>query len=131
MNLSKNILSKLKKAKELAETSPHPRYKFGCVIFKGRKYLSTGVNQYDKTSPDMIRFEEKIECNIHSEQQALIKYKYYDTVQGADIAVVRVGLDGHTKIGKPCKQCQKLLKAAKIRKVYYTSGPDEIEVMNL
>lgn len=49
---------------------------------------------------------------------------------GADIYVARYKLGG-AKLSKPCYVCESLLRHLKIRRVFYTTDTDKIEVMKL
>lgn len=51
--------------------------------------------------------------------------------KGATVFVARVNAFGEFALSKPCHNCMRTLKARKVKRVYYTVGPNEFEWMDL
>jgi dCMP deaminase len=104
-------------ARQLAKYSHHPDYQFGAVVVKGSRVVSVGCNKY-KTHP-----KAKSEFNrIHAELGAILNAK--TDLTGATIYVYRETRHGIPALARPCKHCQAVIKAAGIKKMYY-SGEGE------
>jgi len=68
----------------------------------------------------------KMRC-AHAEYRISNKLDY-----GATVYVARVRLiDGAFGIAKPCRNCVKALKAKRVKRVYYTIGPQEYGFIDL
>ena len=50
---------------------------------------------------------------------------------GAEVYVARVVRDGSWAMSRPCGRCRAVMRSSKVRRVYYTIGPDEYGVMDL
>lgn len=50
---------------------------------------------------------------------------------GATVWVARVTRDGHFALAKPCAPCEERLRSRGVRRVVYTTGPGEYEVLRL
>lgn len=51
--------------------------------------------------------------------------------KGATVYVARTTADGRWAMSKPCPDCERALRRAKVRKVFYTVGPDEYGCLEL
>ncbi len=102
-------------AKKLSLTSGE-NFKIGAILVKGNRILSMGVNNR-KTHPKA----EGPHRNVHAEFQAILNAGLTDT-EGAVCYVYRATKDGKNALSRPCISCTKLLKEAKIKKVYYSKA---------
>ena len=94
-------------------------FRIGCVIVgAGGCIVSTGVNSY-KTSPRLSKFYDY--PYYHAEAHAILR-RGIDTCVGCTMYVVRVTKLSHLALARPCKECQRLIKEAKIKKVIYSVG---------
>ena len=100
----------------------NPGHRLGAVLHRGKRALSFGCNLFDKTHTLHINSPRR--QFLHAEINALIKRRYYDDIASCEITVYRETYDGKPALAKPCKDCQKILQAFGIKKVYY-SIPDE------
>ena len=100
----------IEKSKQLALKSTH-RYKHGAVIFKQGKILSTGFN---KTERGFSGFPDYWQGSLHAEIAAIINAR--TDVRGCSIMVVRHNAGN----SKPCNACLAAIKAAGIKKLFYT-----------
>lgn len=95
-------------------SKPLQRVSLGAAILKGKKVLSTGTNNENKTSPKA----QNITKRLHAEFDAL---RHNKSFEGATIYVVRIKKDGSYGMAKPCKHCVKLCRKAGIKKVFYST----------
>lgn len=101
-------------AKAIAEKSPS-RFRLGAVIARKGRVLSVGFNQMDKTHP---RSANKYPY-LHAELHALIGLGLNQT-KGSDLFVCRLTRNGEEAIAKPCEYCMAAIRAAGVRRVYYS-----------
>jgi deoxycytidylate deaminase len=108
-----------------AELSTNDYHRVGSSLWQGSRLISVGWNNF-KTHPDSpTRFHAQ-----HSEFNCLVGLHKYDVV-GATIFVVRLTRGGDIGIAKPCDICEKMLRAAGIRKVFYSGRDYEVEELKL
>ena len=100
-------------ARKVSKTGDY-KFRHGTVIAKGSRVLGLGINSTKTHPKSTSRFK-----TIHSEHQALINTGLNE-IQGSVAYVYRETKDGVPAMSKPCSSCAKLLKAAGIRKVYYS-----------
>jgi hypothetical protein len=62
----------------------------------------------------------------HAEYKLSKKLDY-----GAVVYVARVLRNGDFAMAKPCKNCIKVLKSKKVKKVYFTIGPNKYDCIDL
>ena len=92
------------------------RYHLCAIIASGNKIISMGFNQL-KTHPKATNPYRY----LHAEIDAIIGMPI-EELKGATMYVARVGYTSRERIcmSKPCKYCAAAIKAAGIKKVYYT-----------
>lgn len=61
----------------------------------------------------------------HAEMRLVRKLDYYGTV-----FVARRRADGNWGLARPCVDCQRILRSRRVRRVYYTVGPEEYGVLD-
>lgn len=116
--LSKSNQAYLDQAIELAKMSDC-RFKHGAVIRKSGKTISVGIN-HNVNDPKYLDDETAaIHAAVHAEVAAMNACRKVD-LNGATIYVARVLKTGDPRMSKPCENCQKVLKARGVKKVYYT-----------
>lgn len=115
----------IKAAASAAEFATHSRYQVGAAIYVGSKLISIGWNE-DKTDPK----QHSIFRWRHAETAALVGTRKTD-LNKATMYVARIIKSGGLRIAKPCSDCQRILKAAGIRKVVYTDRKGEPRQMRL
>lgn len=112
-----------KKAKEEMKKSTFYRIKIGCVIVKGSKILSRGVN-IEKSHPKQKYLNKKYRgfnthnSFIHAELNAILNTNA--NLEGATIYLYREDNNGIMCCCKPCPACEFVLKQVGINTVYYT-----------
>lgn len=104
-------------ATDLARTSLcNPRTRHGSVVVSGGRIIGKGVNAYRNAPGDDIPGD----CiAVHAEIAAL-RSCGRTPVKGGTLYVARIGAAGDIRMSKPCKNCQKAIAEAGIKKVVYT-----------
>jgi len=113
----------LKLAEAQARKSLHPRWKVGAALVKGGRIVSTGHN-ISKNNPSLPGIPLR-SCSVHAEASAL---RGVDAC-GATLYVARVTRRNTLGMARPCAGCEKLLRAAQVRRVVWTVEDDEYGVM--
>jgi len=120
MRTTKQMSSKdktlLSRASELASHSSE-KYRHGAIITRGGKTLAIGINRAIN-NPNHVT-DPKTGASIHAEIAALNACRK-SNLEGATIYVARILKDGSPAMSKPCLRCQKALRKAGIKKVFYT-----------
>ena len=92
-------------------------YWLGAVGVRGDGVIVMSANG---PAPDKTR-------EVHAEYRLSKKLDY-----GATVYVARVRMvDGKFGKARPCADCQNALRAKKVKKVFYTLGPDEFGILYL
>lgn len=115
----------IRTATEAAKFVTHSRFRVGAAIYLGNRLVSIGWNT-DRTNPNaqtIFRWE-------HAELNALIGTSKYDLTR-ATIYVVRITQTGMIRMAKPCGDCQRVLRAAGLRRVVYTDNSGKPRKMRL
>ena len=89
----------------------------GCAIYRKTQPVGMGVNK-DKTHPAAVCYYSG--C-IHAEFAAVVASNKKHLF-GADLYVARVMRSQGEPLGisKPCRMCMKMIRAAGIKRMYYT-----------
>lgn len=93
------------------------------IVSSGSRILGMGINSI-RNEPYIFDDQSPIKFGLiseHAEIMALRMAKGSD-VTGATIYVSRVDRNDMPALSKPCKNCEKALREAGIRKVVYTSN---------
>lgn len=103
--------------KDVAKRSQDPKTKVGAVLVKNNRIVSTGYNGLPAgmTLPDSIWFSESKHLYVlHAELNAIV-YANRDDTDGATLYVTH----------SPCRDCVKVIAAAKIKDVVFDQVYDE------
>lgn len=103
-------------AKDLTQYSDYHQHKVGCVIVKKNRVISFGYNKRQTHPKSTHKFHY-----LHAEVDALLKIYKASWAQGCIAYVYRQTRDGSLGLAKPCAECQKALKKAGIKKVFFTT----------
>lgn len=79
--------------------------------------LGVGINKM-RNDPNLVD-DPKVNSSVHAEVAA-IRAAGRTSLRGGILIVARVSPRGEQAMSKPCINCQAALKAAGIKKVYYT-----------
>ncbi len=110
-------------AREQMFLSDH-EVRMGAVMVINSKVYYSSHNRRKKTNPLIdIHYPEFVQ-SIHAELNALIKYnevRFGKLPKGTSMYVYREDRAGNVKLSKPCKTCQKLMRTAGIKRVFYST----------
>lgn len=116
--LSKANKGYLDKAVDLAKLSDC-NFKHGAMIRKSGRTISVGIN-YEVNDPKYLEHDTvKLHASVHAEVAAMNACKKVN-LTGATLFVARVDKRDNPAMSKPCENCQKMMRARGIKKVYYT-----------
>ena len=125
ITLTKREIAYFKAAKAMSELSDH-KHKLGCVIVDKHRIISSGHNS--NTKGHRLQFElnfsickENASSKIHAETAAILPVRGLD-LSKASIFIYREHKDGSYGLAKPCAACEKLIRKAGIRHIYYTGN---------
>lgn len=116
---SNSEISFLDRAARVASTSTE-RQKHGCVIVKGGRVISVGVNTF-RNHPNNVSNPDR-ESSFHAEINTM---RGLD-VSGSTVYVARVNNRGQAKLSKPCLECYKALKEAGVKRIIWTENNGRI-----
>lgn len=114
-------------ATEAAQLAAAERYyRVGAALFLGSRLISIGWNQ-KKSHPEQMASpfnwqHAELNCLLGTSKRDLTKSVMY---------VARVTPGGHLRISKPCADCQRILRAAGVRHVYYINRESNRDYMKL
>jgi len=124
MNPSKADKRRLRQAIRAATLAECKTHKVGAAVFKGKSLISLGWGS-KRTHPQSKTFN----CQQHAEFMALAGTWKFDLV-GATIYVARISRSG-LRMAKPCHNCEKVLRASGIKRVWFTNSEGQLEAMTL
>ena len=91
-------------------------FRVGAIITRKHCVLAAGTNSYK--SKASLRSIYKYPA-LHAEAAAIIRAGL-DACIGNDLYVARVLRDNTLALSRPCNSCQQLIRAARIRRVFYS-----------
>lgn len=118
----------IRKALKKAEESQH-YFQTAALIAKGSRILAAAVNCH-KTHPLQEKFkplwQRKYANSTHAELRAIVALPQ-ELLQDATLYVARRLKCGLGGLSRPCAMCRKVIEAAGLKRVVYTSGLPEKE----
>jgi deoxycytidylate deaminase len=99
----------------IADQSPHPQHKIGCVLVLKGEIVSVGFNQF-KTHPLQKKWGGETKQFLHAEIAALVKLRSEATTA----YIARVRRNGTLGLAMPCPSCMLALSHAGIQKIYWS-----------
>lgn len=112
-------------AKAVSKLSDH-RCQIGCVIVNKHRIVSSGSNSRTKCHGLQARLDkEMFGCEshgpLHAEVDALLPLirKGVD-LSGASLYVYRQHKNGIKACARPCERCEKLIRSAGLKRIFYT-----------
>lgn len=94
-----------------------PGRRLGAILHKGNNRLAFGCNSFSKSHTLQ---KNSLKPYLHAEINAILKRRHYEDIGSCQLTVYRETSDGKPAMALPCMQCQKILKAVGIKKVYYS-----------
>ena len=118
-------------ARNVAFNSEYGKIRHGALLIKGGSIINTCYNK-DKFCAFGTRFRDpdRGHATIHAELGCILGMSRSVTA-GADIYVCRVNKRGQFRNSKPCAMCHEVLKHVGVKRVYYTTGDNTIEMYKL
>jgi len=128
---SKKTQRFLELAKNMARQSKYGKIRHGAVLVKGGSVINASYNK-DNFSAFGNRFRTPScgQATHHAELGCILGLNRAKT-SGSAIYVVRINRDEEFRLSKPCAMCHDVLKYVGVKKVYYTTGDDTIEMYKL
>ena len=115
----------------LCKIKHHGRKKYfimAKIADKRGNVLSIGHSSYVRTHPLQKKYAQNVGLPkkefLHAEIMALIRLLPQHRHKADSITVYRFNLDGTPANAKPCPICMSAIKAAGIKKIYYTTEYD-------
>ena len=118
-------------ARNVAFNSQYGKIRHGAILVKGGSVINTCFNK-DKFCSFGTKFRdpERGPATIHAELGCVLGLARTVT-SGADIYVCRINKRGQFRNSKPCAMCHEVLKYVGVKRVYYTTGDNSIEMYKL
>ena len=118
-------------ARNIAYNSPYGKIRHGAVIIKGGSILNASFNKENYSSfGTRFRLPHRGHATVHAELGCILGLTRDSTV-GADVYVCRINRDGDYRNSKPCSMCHEALKHVGVKRVYYTTNNNTIEMYKL
>jgi tRNA(Arg) A34 adenosine deaminase TadA len=134
--LGASLREALESATAVAQESPAV-FRHGAVLFKGRKILKAGCNEYRAVRwawPSSFVQEEDGELsqirlnNMHAEVSCMHNVRR-ENIRGSDILVVRINNQGTLMYSRPCKRCMCAMALKKVRRCYFSVDSETIGIV--
>jgi deoxycytidylate deaminase len=112
-------------AKAVSELSDH-RYKMGCVVTIGSRIISSGSNSISKCHGVQAKLDkEMFGCESHGPLHAEVATLLPLIRKGVDLSnaslyVYREHKNGTLACARPCARCEKLIRSAGLKRIFYT-----------
>jgi len=118
-------------ARNVAFNSEYGKIRHGALLVRGGSIINTCFNK-DKFCSFGTRFRnpDRGHATIHAELGCILGMSRAVTA-GADIYVCRINKQGLFRNSKPCAMCHEVLKHVGVKRVYYTTGDNTIEMYKL
>ena len=111
-------------AVKAAEQSEHDTFRHGAVLIKGGSVLNIAANNDNHTSFGQRFRSQPGRATQHAETACVLGIDRAIT-QGATVYAARINRSGEWKMSKPCSMCHEVMKFVGIKRVVYTTGPNE------
>ena len=131
INPTKKVKRCFDLARNVAFGSEYGKIRHGALLRKGGSIINTSCNK-DKFCSFGTRFRDPARgpATIHAELGCILGIPRSVT-SGADIYVCRINKQGQFRNSKPCAMCHEILKYVGVKRVYYTTGDNTIEMYKL
>ena len=117
--------------KNTAFNSQYGKIRHGAVLVKGGSVKNVSFNK-DKYNSFGTRFRDKNRgpATMHAELGCILGLSRSVT-SGSDLYVCRINKNGEFRYSKPCSMCHHALKHVGVKRVYYTTNDNTIEMYKL
>ena len=118
-------------ARNAASSSPYGKLRHGALLVKGGSVINISCNKGNYNSfGNRFRLSGRGHATLHAELGCILGLSRSVTA-GADVYVCRINKIGEYRLSKPCSMCHAALKHVGIKRVYYTTNIDQIEMYKL
>ena len=131
IRVSKKIGRLFGAAKNIAHESPYGKIRHGALLVKGGSVRNSSCNKENYSSfGKRFRSPARGHATVHAELGAILGLPRSVTT-GADVYVCRINREGEFRNSKPCSMCHEALKHVGVKRVYYTTNDNTIEMYKL
>ena len=128
---SKKINRCFSLARNIAHNSPYGKIRHGAVLTKGGSIINASFNKDNYTSfGSRFRSPLRGHATVHAELGCILGLPR-DVTSGADLYVCRINRKGEFRFSKPCSMCHEALKHVGVKRVYYTTSDNTVEMYKL
>jgi len=118
-------------ARNIATNSDYGKIRHGAILVKGGSVINACHNKENYSSfGRRFRDGDRGHATVHAELGVILGIPR-DVTSGADVYVCRINRAGVFRNSKPCAMCHAALKHVGVKRVYYTTGNNTIEMYKL
>ena len=118
-------------ARNIAHNRPYGKIRHGAVLTKGGSIINASFNKDNYTSfGSRFRSPLRGHATVHAELGCILGLPR-DVTSGADLYVCRINRKGEFRFSKPCSMCHEALKHVGVKRVYYTTSDNTVEMYKL
>lgn len=131
IRVSKKMQRLFGAAKSIARDSPYGKIRHGALLVKGGSVINSSCNKENYSSfGKRFRNPARGHATVHAELGVVLGLPRSVTT-GADVYVCRINRVGEFRNSKPCSMCHAALKHVGVKRVYYTTGDNTVEMYKL
>tara|TARA_R100000008_G_C3585009_1_gene171536 strand:+ start:1750 stop:2187 length:438 start_codon:yes stop_codon:yes gene_type:complete len=131
VNRTKKINRLFSLAKNIASGSEYGKIRHGALLVKGGSVLNASCNKENYSSfGRRFRCPHRGHATVHAELGCVLGMPR-DVTTGSDVYVCRINREGEFRNSKPCAMCHAALKHVGVKRVYYTTNNNRIEMYKL
>ena len=118
-------------ARSIAQDSPYGKIRHGALLVKGGSVINSSCNKENYSSfGKRFRDPARGHATVHAELGVVLGLPRSVT-PGADVYVCRIDRVGEFRNSKPCSMCHAALKHVGVKRVYYTTNNNTVEMYKL
>jgi len=118
-------------ARNIASDSPYGKIRHGALLVKGGSVINASFNKENYSSfGKRFRSPQRGHATVHAELGCILGLPR-DVTSGTDLYVCRINRRGEFRFSKPCSMCHEALKHVGVKRVYYTTNDNTIEMYKL
>lgn len=112
-------------AQKMSRASNHHRYLFCCLIVKGGRLISVGINK-DQSAPKIYARPDRPNMNLHSEISACHNIDRRE-LKNATAYIGGISKTGGKILTKPCRMCYSWLQTMGIKRIVFIDKLGELQ----
>ena len=131
IGMSKKIKRYFDLGRNIAHNSPYGKIRHGALLVKGGSVRNVSFNKENYSSfGTRFRNPNRGHATVHAELGCILGMPR-NVTSGADIYVCRINRAGEFRNSKPCAMCHAALKHVGVKRVYYTTNDNTVEMYKL